>query len=92
MSAINRIAGAMLVGVLVGTPGIVMAQGARNGHAGANAPATAVQQRDRTREHARTGAQAREQQKLQKRLRVRTEEQVQDPAATGTRGRDRKGN
>jgi len=66
MSAINRIASAMLVGVLVATPGVVMAQGARNGHASANAPATAVQQRDRTREHARTATQAQEQQKLQR--------------------------
>jgi hypothetical protein len=97
MSALNRIASVVLVGALGAAPAVVMAGGARNGNAGANAPATAVQQRDRVHARAQTGTQAQEQQqlqkqqKLQKRVRVRTEEPAQDPAATGARNRHRNG-
>lgn len=91
MTTIKRLASAMLVGVLIATPAIVMAKGARNGHAGANAPATAVQQRDRTRQHAQTATQAQEQIKAQKRTRVRTEDPAQEPAGMGSKNRHRKG-
>jgi hypothetical protein len=91
MRALNRIASAVLVGLLVATPAVVMAGGARNGQAGANAPATAVQQRDRTRQHAQTATQAQEQLKAQKRTRVRTEDPAQEPSGIGSRNRHRKG-
>lgn len=91
MKATSRIASALLVGALIATPAIVMADGARNGQAGAKAPDSAIQQRDRVREHAQTGVQGQEQKRLQKRTRVRTEDPAQDGTGTGSKNRHRKG-
>ena len=97
MSAFRLIATALLVGSLIAMPAVVMAGGARNGNAGARAPASAVQQRDRLHDASAGTTQAQSRERIRSQDRIRAQEQLrtQDPAhaadATGAQSRQRKG-